>query len=147
MPCIWIYDIRREWKGKWAFLWGPRVILHTLVKQSSPFRREQMSDQVAGIPGFEIIDEEGNVIAENPGQAAAGRRSYDESGVQKKKVGEDRANTHNYLLRAPRGIWVAFSRKCKNEGITARQALVFLMKDWVKGKIEIEDLALRRNRD
>lgn len=54
------------------------------------------------------------------------------------------ASTHDYLLRAPKGIWVAFSRKCDNEGLTLRDALVFLIKDWTMGKIEIPDLATRK---
>lgn len=99
---------------------------------------------VEGIPGFEIVDEDGTVLAQNPGTVPAGRRRYGPDGTQQKPIGENRKPTHDYLLRVPRGLWVAFSRKCKNEGITIRQALVFLIEDWVKGKTEIVDLRIRR---
>jgi len=98
-----------------------------------------------GIPGFEILDADGNVIAANPGQQPSGRRTYNEDGIQVPRKDITRKPSHDYLLRAPRGLWVAFSRKCKNEGISAKQALVFLMKDWTTGKIEIHDLPTRKS--
>jgi hypothetical protein len=94
------------------------------------------------IMGAEIVDADGNVVVPNPGQPATGRRKYDEDGAQIKS--KTRANTMNYLLRAPRGLWIAFKRKAENNGLTIRQALLLLVEDWVKGRIEIQDLATRK---
>ena len=119
---------------------GRNPILHTSVKES----RERLGDMTTGIPGFTIEDEHGNVVMPNPGQPIAGRRAY-KNGVQidRSETARDKS-THDYLLRAPKGLWKAFSRKCVNEGLNHRQALEFLIKDWVLGKIEIEDLATRK---
>lgn len=100
----------------------------------------------AGIEGFTIVDGEGNVIAGNPGSTVpVGRRTYSSDGEQIDRSTEKRkASTHDYLLRAPKGLWKAFARKCSNEGLTIREALLFLVKDWTVGKIQIEDLATRK---
>lgn len=97
-----------------------------------------------GIPGFTITDGEGNVIAENPGSERAGRRVYKDGEQVEPETQKRKAATHDYLLRVPKGLWVAFSRKCEQEGLTIREALVFLVKDWTVGKIEIEDLPTRK---
>lgn len=100
----------------------------------------------AGIPGFVITDEDGNVIVENPGSSRAGRRVYNKDGEQIDRSTKKRKMvTHDYLLRMPKGLWKAFSRKCDQEGLTIRGALLFLVKDWTVGRIEIEDLATRKN--
>lgn len=98
-----------------------------------------MTKQVA-IPGFTIQDDEGKVIAKDPGSPRVGRRVYGEDGAQ---VTGKRA-THDYLLRAPKGLWKAFSRKCDQEGLSIRGALLFLVKDWTLGRIEIVDLPTRK---
>jgi len=98
-----------------------------------------------GIPGFTIEDESGAVVATNPGQVPAGRRKYSADGTQQdRSIPKRKAATHDYLLRSPRGVWAAFARKCKNEGLTHKDALMFLVKDWTTGRIEIEDLATRK---
>jgi len=96
--------------------------------------------KAAAIPGFTIEDGEGNVVAEDPGSPHVGRRTYTEDGAQ--VVGK-RAS-HDYLLRAPRGLWKAFSRKCAQEGLSIRSALLFLVKDYTLGKIDIQDLSTRK---
>ncbi len=97
-----------------------------------------------GIRGFTIEDENGRVLASNPGQVTAGKRVY-KDGVQQDRTTAKRAsNNHDYLLRAPKGLWKAFARKCDNEGLTIRGALLFLVKDWVTGRLEIENLATRK---
>lgn len=96
-----------------------------------------------GIPGFVIEDDDGKVIVANPGQQAGGRRVYKDGTQQDRSEVKRKGGTHDYLLRAPKGLWVAFKRKCDNEGLTIRGALLFLVKDWTMGKIEIEDLETR----
>ena len=93
------------------------------------------------IPGFTIEDEEGNVVVPNPGQQSAGRRTY-QDGQQSNRQSRTKTS-HDYLFRAPKGTWKAFTRKCENEGVSAQAALEFLVKDWVIGRIEIEDLSYR----
>ena len=95
------------------------------------------------IPGFVIEDEKGNVIAENPGQPSAGRRAYND-GEQVDRPKSSSASAHSYLLRVPKGLWKAFSRKCKNEGVPAREVIELLIKDWVMGKVDLDELKTRR---
>jgi len=104
----------------------------------------EFDNEFGGIPGFTIQDDDGNVVAADPGQVQGGRRVYRDGLQQDRSEDQRKSTTHNYLLRAPRGLWKAFSRKCDNEGLTIRGALLFLIKDWTMGKIEIEDLATRK---
>lgn len=97
-----------------------------------------------GIPGFVIEGDDGEVIVANPGQQAGGRRVYKGGTQQDRSEVKRKGGTHDYLLRAPKGLWAAFKRKCDNEGLTIRGAMLYLIKDWTTGKIEIEDLATRK---
>ncbi len=97
-----------------------------------------------GIPGFTVVDEDGNVLAGNPGQVTAGKRVYRDGVQQDRTVAKRTGSNHDYLLRAPKGLWKAFTRKCDNEGLTIRGAMLFLIKDWTVGKLEIENLATRK---
>ena len=103
-----------------------------------------MGTEGQGIPGFTIEDEQGRAIVQNPGQTPAGRRVYKDGIQQDRSEVKRKSSTHGYLLRAPKGLWKAFSRKCDQEGLTIRGALLFLVKDWTTGKIEIQDLATRK---
>lgn len=108
---------------------------------------ETTSIGAVGVPGFTVVDKDGNTISDNPtvGAAPVGRRVYAQDGSQVMEPRErSKRSTHDYLLRAPKGLWKAFVRKCKQEGFSVRDILMFLIKDWVVGKTEIEDLATRK---
>ena len=58
-------------------------------------------DSEQGIPGFTIEDEDGKVLAANPGQVGAGRRVYNDKDVQTDRTAPEghRGATYSRCLR------------------------------------------------
>ncbi len=95
-----------------------------------------------GIPGFEMYDERGSKIADNPIKAhTKGRRAYGEDGQRIWAVDREertRAKFHSYLIRIPNGAWKAFDMKCERNGLSKIQAIRTLMKLWTNGTIDMD---------
>lgn len=82
-----------------------------------------------GIPGFDVIDRHGRVVASDPtkGERRHGRRTEDKP-----------RQYHSYPLKVRKGIWIAFARKCEQNDLKYSRAITLMMKAWVLGEFELD---------